>query len=305
MYTKRQKRKASDADFCQHSSTWGEVVCGFWDDDGKLSLWSFSAGTFFFYNIWYVTMSYLSICWLTDFPQAFVHGMYEPGESFHTEPQAFSTGSLDGKNGQNKVFLGRIFRMATVFYCLALLKCSYSYSLFDRFRTENWWFRENLSSVHTHTNKHNGWNGKDWYIRFERSSIFGMTIFHIIQPFATLLFGAAHSPPRVVVDFIRFRTVCGVTNLLWISTQTSHPPKKTRFMSGVASRMVTFSPAIQMYVGWFWKTPDFSVDFRWVGELYQLAVSWGTKTNHGWLMRTPLLLANVYYVCFWVFDSAG
>ena len=54
------------------------------------------------------------------FFQAFVHGMYEPGESFHTEPQAFSTGSLDGKNGQNKVFLGRIFRMATVFYCLAV-----------------------------------------------------------------------------------------------------------------------------------------------------------------------------------------
>ena len=41
--------------------------------------------------------------------------------------------------------------MATVFYCLALLKCSFSYSLFDRFRAENWWFREKLSSVHTHT----------------------------------------------------------------------------------------------------------------------------------------------------------
>lgn len=179
------------------------------------SLWSFSAGTFFFttYDMWQCPTSAF-VDW-PIFPRHSYMACTNRVNPFTRSLKHFPLGLLI-ENGQNKVFLGRIFRMATVFYCLALLKCSYSYSLFDRFRAENWWFRENLSSVHTHTNKHNGWNGKDWYIRFERSSIFGMT----------LLFDAAHSPPRWLL-ILSGSEQCVVWQIYCEFPSRCHIPKRT------------------------------------------------------------------------------
>lgn len=136
---------------CQHSSTWGEVVCGFWDDDGNRIIVIFFCWHMFFYTtygMWECPTSAF-VDW-PIFPRHSYMACTNRVNPFTRSLKHFPLGLLI-ENGQNKVFLGCIFWMATVFYCLALLKCSYSYSLFDRFRAENWWFRENLSSVHTHT----------------------------------------------------------------------------------------------------------------------------------------------------------
>ena len=260
------------------------------------------------YGMWECPTSAFS--WLTEkFPRHSYMACTNRVNPFTRSLKHFPLGLLIAIGSQNKVFLGRIFRMATVSYCLSLLKCSYSYSLFDRFwKSRKLMIQRELEQcTHTQTNKHNGWNGKDWYIRLKGLQYLGWTYFlssnHLLPCYLMLL---TLLPGRLLI--LSGSEQCVVWQFYCEFPSRRHIQKKNKvYVRGCIKDGDLFT----RYSDVCWLILKNTRFFRrfsviwWVIPLYQLAVSWGTKTNHGWLMRTPLLLANVYYVCFWVFDSAG